>query len=307
MSDFLALAERPSNRLEDWRYVDLSPFDRELGSGEALSSPLPGTAIAGDMELDLAGTHNLLHQPEGDSQATVSARLAAGAQGHLRLIHAVGAEQRGRLTLNISVAEGASLTVEELTLGEGQLLTVRSIRAEAKAQLRWTAASTGSELERHVWSAELLGENCCVDLAGAGRLAASRQLHHLVRMYHRAGNAQSRQRFHQAVDGKARFSFDGLIYVNEGADGTDAEQQCRSLQLSDDARIGHRPQLEIFADDVSAAHGAAIGRHDDEQRRYLRSRGIDGAAADRLLERAFLDQVLQRFEDPELRPLIEAL
>ena len=41
-----------------------------------------------------------------------------------------------------------------------------------------------------------------------------------------------------------------------------------------------KPELEIFADDVKCAHGAAVGDLDAESLFYLRARGIRGPLAD---------------------------
>lgn len=47
------------------------------------------------------------------------------------------------------------------------------------------------------------------------------------------------------------------------------------------AEVDTKPQLEIYADDVKCSHGATVGRIDDEQIFYLRSRGINQQDASR--------------------------
>ena len=65
-----------------------------------------------------------------------------------------------------------------------------------------------------------------------------------------------------------------------------------------------KPQLEIFADDVKCAHGAAVGQLDAEQVFYLRSRGLPETQARNLLTYAFAAEVLDRIPVPSL---VEAL
>ena len=60
----------------------------------------------------------------------------------------------------------------------------------------------------------------------------------------------------------------------QDAQKTDARQQCHNLLLTGEARADARPQLEIYADDVVCTHGATVGRLDDEELFYMRSRGI---------------------------------
>jgi Fe-S cluster assembly protein SufD len=98
--------------------------------------------------------------------------------------------------------------------------------------------------------------------------------------------------------------FNGKVLVRRGALQTDAAQSFRGLLLSEHARIDAKPQLEIFADDVKCAHGAAIGQLDAEQLFYLRSRGLDEAAARNLLTYAFAAEVIERIP---LRALASAL
>ena len=53
-----------------------------------------------------------------------------------------------------------------------------------------------------------------------------------------------------------------------------AYQLNNNLILSDEATANAKPNLEIFADDVKASHGATVGRLDEEALFYLRSRGL---------------------------------
>jgi Fe-S cluster assembly protein SufD len=68
----------------------------------------------------------------------------------------------------------------------------------------------------------------------------------------------------------------------------DAQQSNRNLLLSPDAGVDAKPQLEIFADDVTCSHGCTVGQLDPEQLFYLQSRGLDRAHARHLLTEAFV-------------------
>ena len=96
------------------------------------------------------------------------------------------------------------------------------------------------------------------------------------------------------VAARAHAVFNGKVLVRRGALQTDAAQSFRGLLLSEHARIDAKPQLEIFADDVKCAHGAAIGQLDREQLFYLRSRGLPAASAANLLTYAFAAEVIER-------------
>jgi Fe-S cluster assembly protein SufD len=66
-----------------------------------------------------------------------------------------------------------------------------------------------------------------------------------------------------------------------------------------------KPQLEIFADDVKCAHGAAIGQLDAEQLFYLKSRGLSDTRARNLLTYAFAAEVIDRIPVPSLVEQLE--
>ena len=51
-------------------------------------------------------------------------------------------------------------------------------------------------------------------------------------------------------------------------------QTNKNLLLSNEARVDTKPQLEILADDVKCAHGAAVGQIDEDELFYLETRGI---------------------------------
>lgn len=68
-----------------------------------------------------------------------------------------------------------------------------------------------------------------------------------------------------------------------------------------------RPQLEILADDVKCAHGATVGRLDEQALFYLRARGIPRAEAESLLTHAFAKEVVGAVPLATLREQVEEL
>jgi Fe-S cluster assembly protein SufD len=115
---------------------------------------------------------------------------------------------------------------------------------------------------------------------------------------HEAPNTASDLLYKNALDDSARTIFSGLIRVAPGAHKTDAYQKVRNLLLSDEAEANSMPGLEIEADDVRCTHGATSGQIDDEEIFYLRSRGIPLKDAQRLIVHGFLEEVLQRLDNP---------
>ena len=74
-----------------------------------------------------------------------------------------------------------------------------------------------------------------------------------------------------------------------------------NLLLGRLAEVDTKPQLEIYADDVKCSHGATVGRIDDEQMFYLRSRGIDKQAAQKMIIYAFAAELTEALSDGALK------
>jgi Fe-S cluster assembly protein SufD len=104
----------------------------------------------------------------------------------------------------------------------------------------------------------------------------------------------TRTEIHQrnVVDGDGVAVFQGKFFVAQAAQQTDAYMRCQNLLLADTAKAHHKPELEIYADDVKCSHGASTGGLDAQQLFYLQARGLGEAAARALLLQGFMDDML---------------
>jgi Fe-S cluster assembly protein SufD len=129
----------------------------------------------------------------------------------------------------------------------------------------------------------------------------------VTRTTHDAPEATSNQVVRAVHWGEATGNFLGAINVGRLGQRTDAGQDFKALVLEKGASANAKPELEIFADDVKCAHGAAIGQMDEMARYYMASRGIAPDVARRLLIRAFIADALAALEDDdEAERLLEA-
>ena len=77
--------------------------------------------------------------------------------------------------------------------------------------------------------------------------------------------------------------------------------QSKALLLSDGATMNNKPELEIFADDVTCGHGATCGRLETDQVFYLMARGLPRQEAEALLIEGFANEALTDVECDALR------
>jgi Fe-S cluster assembly protein SufD len=170
-----------------------------------------------------------------------------------------------------------------------------------------TSINLGAKLSRHDVSVVLdhEGAECWVDglyLVGADQHTDTHSV-----IDHQQPHCTSHQLYKGILDGNSRAVFNGKVFVREGAQKTDALQTNKNLLLSQQARVDTKPQLEIYADDVKCAHGAAVGQIDQEELFYLLARGINPELARSLLTYGFAEEVIGKIKIESIRSQLDEI
>lgn len=152
----------------------------------------------------------------------------------------------------------------------------------------------------------LSGEGAEANVYGVYVCGGDEKVNISVDMRHNVPHCNSRQLFKGMAGGSSRVDFYGKIIVAQDAQKTEAYQENHNLLLSDTAKVDTKPQLEIYADDVKCSHGATIGRLNEDEQFYMRSRGITLEDAKVLQMISFIAPVLEKIEDQEERESIAA-
>jgi Fe-S cluster assembly protein SufD len=147
----------------------------------------------------------------------------------------------------------------------------------------------------------LNGEGSECTLNGLYLVDGKQHVDNHTEIEHCMPRAKSQELYKGVLSGNARAVFDGKILVHKDAQKSDARQTNKNLLLSEGAVINTKPQLEIYADDVKCSHGSTVGQLDRDALFYLRSRGIDLAAAQSLLSYAFASDVISGIKIASLR------
>ena len=122
----------------------------------------------------------------------------------------------------------------------------------------------------------------------------------VTRVIHAHPNATSNQVVRSVQWGQSTGNFLGRVEVVRDAQKTDAAQNFRAILLEKGASANAKPELEIFADDVKCAHGAAIGALDPLAGFYMAARGIAPEVARRLQVQAFIADAFENCSDPKV-------
>lgn len=182
-----------------------------------------------------------------------------------------------------------------------------AVRAGCKANstIKTIGVTEGALTVRNDYRMAILGDNAEVELDGVWMLSRDCEAHAHVLVDHQAPNCRSRQLFKGVLRDASRSSFEGKILVRQAAQKTDAFQLNNNLLMSPDAHADSKPNLEIFADDVKASHGATVGQLDEEQLFYMKSRGFSSIEAKNILIYGFCKEVIERIALPSLRERLE--
>ena len=231
--------------------------------------------------------------------------IEKGARVMLVESHEGGSSHQVNTVIELVVGDEAHVDHVKLTDG-ADVIHVSSLLASVGAQARFSAFNftTGGALVRNQLFLRFHGAGSIAGIRGASLLKGHQHVDNTIVADHIASGCQSREMFKAVLEGESRSVFQGKIIVQQAAQKTDAKMMTQALLLSDEAEADHKPELEIFADDVQCGHGATSGALDEDLKFYLMARGIPEADAEALLVQAFVGEAVEGIEDAGLRELL---
>jgi Fe-S cluster assembly protein SufD len=257
----------------------------------------------------------ILHVATRVGQPAIEVQIESGAELTLTERHiALGtATAATNLALDIQLAEHAKLHlarwqhfaspatyIETLNLGLGASSECDLTQITSADRSDTVVSSRSTVFVKHAGEGAQLHWNSAV-------IADGQQQHDAyVRIDHQARRAQTHQLFRGIASGRSKIGFNGHMLVGPSAYGTHSGQSLKTLLAGSEAEANVRPQLEIYTNEVTATHGATVGKLDGDMLFYLLSRGIDPDTAKSLLKWAFVSDVLTHLPSAELRHQIEA-
>jgi Fe-S cluster assembly protein SufD len=278
----------------------------------ALSDAMPAASLL------LARAGFALHVPK-NLTASKPLRFSFEGSGHARAL--IVLEEGASLDLIESrpAGRGFSNVGMEIVIGANACLThVRmadvapdaiqvedvAVRVARDGAYAARLSNGGASLSRLNLRLTLKEKGAHAELSGVSVLGGKLHADVTTEIYHASGETHSTQLFKHVVGGHGRAVYQGKITVAEGADKSDSRQTAKALLLGERAEADLKPELEIFADDVKCAHGAAVGDLDADSLFYLRARGIAESDARNMLIRAFLEEVVAEIADEAVRALV---
>ena len=195
---------------------------------------------------------------------------------------------------NPSVAERVEATVGSTGSPTTKVTEIPSnIEVGADATLDLTVIVLPGVSARIPLTIDLTGAHSEVRLSGIYLCSGHDEVTFDITMHHRTGDCRSQQTFNGLATGEAKCGFFGKIVIAPDAQRTEAFQENHNILLSDTARVNTKPRLEIYADDVKCSHGATVGKLNEDEQFYMRSRGIPEDEAKVLQMISFVAPVLE--------------
>lgn len=111
--------------------------------------------------------------------------------------------------------------------------------------------------------------------------------------HHQVPDTQGQMDCRGVLTGSSEGVYRGSIKVDRAAPNTVTHQAGSVLLLSKSAKADIIPTLTVDNNQVEAGHGAKIGSLDGQELLYLRTRGLDEAAARRLMLGGYFDTLLK--------------
>ncbi len=210
--------------------------------------------------------------------------------------------------LTITLGRGARLERIVLTSEAEDAISVCKARVSLgpEAHFAQTVLSAGARRQRLETHVAHPGAGASARLDGLYLVQGRRHADITTVVTHAGVDGSTSQLTKGVVRDQGRGVFQGRIVVSSGADRTDARMRHDALVLSDRAEVDAKPELEIYADDVSCAHGNTVGALDEDALFYARQRGIPEAEARAMLTEAFLGEVLDRIQHDGARDAARA-
>ncbi|RJS95314.1 Fe-S cluster assembly protein SufD [Salinisphaera sp. Q1T1-3] len=225
--------------------------------------------------------------------------------------HAIGLGDKAYFANAVTEAvmgRNAQLTRVRLQQESGRGYHVSSFFAEQRRDSRVYnhGVDLGGRLARINTNTRLVDQNAEVHFNGVYLPTGRQHIDNHTRIEHATEHSISRERYKGVLAGHGRGVFNGMILIQKDAQKTDSDLSCDALLLSDKAEVDAKPELEIYADDVTAGHGSTVGQLDEDAVFYLKSRGVDEEGARAILTYSFAKSLIEQIGMPAVARYVEA-
>jgi Fe-S cluster assembly scaffold protein SufB len=190
--------------------------------------------------------------------------------------------------------------------GEVFDVSTRFVGVGRDAYCHWLPALLGGHLVRQHLELAVMEKGGDMAFRGVFFAEEDEHLDVFAVDLHETGPSGGDVHWRGTATGESRASFEGLIQIDPGAQQTHTYLQIHTMMLSPKARVDAIPSVLVAADDVSASHGGTVGELDETAIFYMQTRGLDRAAAVRVIVEGFFEPLIAELQDEPLEELVRA-
>ena len=220
-----------------------------------------------------------------------------------------GVDYQVNSAVELVVGDGANVNHVKVGLEGTNALHLSTVMARigAGSALQDVILTVGGALVRNQLFVRFAGEHARLTANSATLIRQHQHVDTTLVVDHALPGGLSRELNKAVLDDESRGVFQGKIIVAPGAQKTDGKMMSQALLLSERAEADHKPELEIFADDVQCGHGATAGALDRDLLFYVKARGLPQKEAEALLIAAFVGEVFEAIEHHDIKEALTAV
>jgi len=270
----------------------------EFGLSKESTQPLAATDIARiflneileeTTTIDCDGKEGHIHIHAGGHAVAAHLHFSCRTSSYV-VLHLHGEADWFGLALTGDIHPNAKLSIgiiNELST-DSVMVRVDDWAVHRDGQFELATLSMGGHRNKSDIRSTLEGTNASLKQFIAVHGHGTRHDDHHIEIHHQQPHTNSHLLLNAACDDRSHSIGTGALTIDNVAQHSDAGQVFRNLLLSPSSRAEAIPELEVLANEVAAAHGAASAPINEEQLHYLMSRGLSKQEATSMIVEGFL-------------------
>jgi len=183
-------------------------------------------------------------------------------------------------------------SIENWSKNTYNLNTKRAL-VEKNATMEWVSGNLGSGVTMLYPCSILRGEGAKSDNLGIAYSGEGQDQDIGAKTIHVAPNTSSITKSRSISAYGGRSTFRGLVKISKNAKNSKAIVICDGLLMDEKSSCNTIPSMDIYNNEVEAAHEARVGKIGDEEIFYLMSKGISEERAIQLIVAGFIEPIVK--------------